>query len=612
MKKFFNTILEQRKKIDLAALKLFAIKLLKAFLFVAISSELIYLIIHLQFLFGIPQASLSKLDVEFTLLLGIFSYLLAHGNKKRYFIVLILFLFPIYQFQYFYITIFNKAFWLSEMKNYPTLIQVSDWPDRLLYLGSFGIWLYGVAYVIWFNIKYILENKKQLITFLVKLPILIYLTISVHTTLNETREMAPWMGDYRETFFMSGIVKTIQTRERNTLTVIPEEEVQKSYKFLKNLENTRKEYPISASPTKAPEKKKAIFVIIMESFYDFRDLYPLFGENNPFPKEYLDLVTENTYTGPNQNHGSFLARMVALTASYPLQLLNESRPHPYTFPYELKKHGYTSYVLEAVTPTYNLPKIYKNWFVDHEEYCLFGDDWSGKRLDPYRFEERTIERIKQTPDNVTPFYFMFTFLGHSRTGRFTDKLEDPEHLDEYLKYFNDDKEKLAGKRQLKGSIFNARRLVYLKNEILKKYPDALIVFKSDHLSFETPQNINNSLLPQEYKNAMSKNPAPLPMIMIDGQKGRVDLPKGISPGNLPLILMAKAGIPYKDTLMSLFYIENDTQVMNIYGKVFDKKTGIPLADTNAKYQEIMPKNKAVENISIDLYKGNSYSTNLMQ
>ncbi|MGL4388274.1 MAG: hypothetical protein ACRCTJ_02625, partial [Brevinema sp.] len=421
-----------------------------------------------------------------------------------------------------------------------------------------------------------------------------------------------WLGDYKETFFMYGVIKTIQSREQSTVQIIPKQEVKDSFYFLKNLEKSRNEYPISKSPTEAPSTKRPIVMIAFESFYDYRDLYPLFGDKNPFPKEYLELVNTNTYTGPNQNDGSFLARLILLTGSYPLEFLDTTRSHPYTLPYELKKYGYTTYTLESVTPTYNLDKHYKNWFIDHEEYCVFGNDWSGSRLDPYRFEKGVVERIHSTPNNITPFYFIFTFLGHVGSTQFTDKIDDTEHLDEFLKYFNSKKEKLNAKRLLKASVFNARRLVFFKNEILKKYPNALIVFKTDHFSHETKYNIKNSQLPEEYKNLVAKNPASLPILMIDGINGLVDLPKGISPDNIPLTILVKAGLPYKNTLLSLMYQENDPKIINIYGRIFDKKTNLPLPETHPKYLKLIQRNKAAEKISIDLYKGNSYTTNYLQ
>ncbi|MGL4561453.1 MAG: hypothetical protein ACRCV0_04090, partial [Brevinema sp.] len=400
-------------------------KYMNSIFFIILSSQIFYIMIHLQFLLGIPQASLSVTDSLFMFLLGLLSYCLSNGSKKRYFFILWLCTFAIFEMQYFYISIFEKPFLLSEMKNYVTLIQVSSWFERILYLGSFGFWCIGVIYIIGINIKELILQKKYRIS---KIILISIISIIIYHTLNKTIPMPDWLGNYTQTFFMKGIIQTIQTREINTEQIISEEEVKKSFLLLKQLELKRKEFPISNSPLTAPLIKKPIIMITFESFYDYYDFYKLFGKENPFPKEYLNLIMENTYTGPNQTHGSFLSRFIQLTGSAIITSLNENRQHSYTLPAELKKYGYTTYALESVTPTYGLEKHYKNWGFNYDQYEIFGDDWSGKRLDPYLFEEKVSKIIQDTPSNIIPFYYGFTFLGHAGTTKFTDKLEDPENI----------------------------------------------------------------------------------------------------------------------------------------------------------------------------------------
>ena len=69
-------------------------KLFKSCLFIILSSQLLYLIIHLQFLLGMPQAGLSFDDSQYFLALGLGLYILSKGNKFQYWIGYAVILWP--------------------------------------------------------------------------------------------------------------------------------------------------------------------------------------------------------------------------------------------------------------------------------------------------------------------------------------------------------------------------------------------------------------------------------------------------------------------------------------------------------------------------------------
>lgn len=573
----------------------------RKFLFIIISSQIIYLLIHLQFLFGIPQASLSITDSVFIFICGIISFCLANNSFKRYLISMFLILLPTIEIQYLYITFFEKIFHISELSKFTTLLIVSPWYQKVLFSVIFAGWSICSSYMIASFLLY----KQKYKTFIFKILLIFLSLLYMYITFTTTRIIAPWIGSYKQAFFMKGVIYALQSQQYNPIEIITKNTVEESVSLLKKIEKNRSQFSIQNSPEKAPVKLRPIVMIVFESFYDYKDFSPVFGTNDPFPKEYRELMNSNTYTGPNQTFGSFDARVALLTGSYPLTPSRENQKK-YTLPYELKKYGYKTITLESITPTYHLETHYKNWFIDEQNYCVYGNRMNGKGINPNQFQNEVIKIIQNTPDDIVPFYFGFTFLGHFGSLAFTKYLSDPENIDQYLNYFDTRKNKKMAKELLKAAIFNAERIIFLKNKILEKYPNALIIFKSDHISSELNYNITTSKLPIEIKDKFKTDPANIPLIMIDGTNGLVKLPRGIAPANIPLIILAKAGLPYKNTILSLLYRETTADTMNIYGQLYNTNNN-RLSDSHPMYKKLEEQNRAIQNISIDLYNGNQYA-----
>ena len=575
-------------------------KILKTCLFVILSSQSLYLIIHLQFLLGMPQASLSINDSLYFLAIGIGLYIISKGNKIQYWTGYAIILWPTVILQYFFIKIFNKPFLLSELHNFGTLLKVSMLPVKILYISLFILWLYGLFYLIfnfiknWFTINLISKC----------IPILIVL-FYIKTFMSPISPSF-WQRNPTQVFFFSGIIQTIRSRiEEFNITVSPEA-VKSSVALLKQYEAKRKVYSIKDSPKTIPQKKRPIVIIVFESFYDYKHFIPLFDED-PFPQEYRKLMNNNTYTGPNQTYGSFSARFVSLTSTIPIEPPSSHTNINYpTLPRILSQYGYTPIALEAVTPTYGLQDYYKIWQFHTIDFHMFGNDWSGKRVPYDTFEKNITQIILNTPDNITPFYFGFSFLGHSGTLAFTDKLKDPTtDISSFLALSQD---KTMAKRLLKANIFNAERLLSIKKMILQKYPDALIVLKSDHYSTDLNQFLNNNnTISQQYKDSFYNDPAPLPFVVINGTNGILSLEKGFSPANIPLMILAESKLPYKGTILSLLYRNTPKNMMNIYNKWYQKDGDeyilIDLKiSNNQQYKEY---SKAINTVSLDLYKNTS-------
>ena len=580
-------------------------KLLKSCLFIILSSQLLYLTIHLQFLLGMPQAGLSFDDSLFFLALGLGLYILSKGNKIQYWIGYAVILWPTVILQYFYIKIFNKPFLLSELYNFGTLLTVSILPVKIMYVSLLIIWISGLCYLVFNSVK----NWLKINLILKIIPLLIIL---FYTQLFSSSVSTPfWNRTPAQVFFFSGIIKTIRSRIENTNINISPEVVNSSFNLLKQYEEKRTIYPIQNSPNTIPKNKRPIFILVFESFYDYRHFLPLF-EEDPFPQEYRELMNNNTYTGPNQTHGSFHARFVSLTGSIPIEPPSSHTNIIYpVLPKVLSQYGYTPIALESVTPTYGLQDYYKVWGFDTIKFHMYGNDWSGKRLDPYTFEKNITTIIQNTPDDITPFYFGFTFIGHGGTIGFTDKIDDPQT--DITSFLALAKNKNTANQLLKAGIFNAERLLSIKKMILQKYPDALIILKSDHYSTDFSQFLNESdNIPQEYKDAFYNDPTPLPFVVIDGTNGVLPLEKGFSPANIPLMILAESKLPYRNTMISLLYRNVPKDMINIYNKWYQKIDGkyTPIDLANLNNQQFLEYNKAIETISFDLYKNNAPSISL--
>lgn len=573
--------------------------LIEKILFVILSSQIIYLLIHLQFVFQMPQAALAIQDSIFIFISALTIFILSRGNKKIYFLGLFILLFPTFEMQYFYIKIFNKPFLISEMRNFLTLLQVSSIPKKLGYSFLFLLWFFDLCYFLVYAVK----NWITIPVFQKSISIIGILICYQMLTYN--KEVDIWHQDPRANFFGYGVLSAIQVEQKVTHIDIKPEEVLESLKNLKKLEKQRIQYPVSLSPDTVPKNKRPIIMIILESFYDFKHFYSLFDQN-PFPKSYLDIVQPFNYTGPNQTFGSFQARFVSLTGAYHSIHPKRSEVVYPTLPQVLSKYGYTTIALESMQNTYSLSTYYRLWGFDKQYFQLYGADWTGNRTAPDTYEKNITRILQNTPENITPFYFGFTYLGHGGSCAFTDKLPDPKDIEHFLSYFADDKKHNA-KQLLKANIFNAERLISIKNMILNQFPNALIVFKSDHYSTELSQSLRESSLPKDMIDLFFQDPVPLPFIVFDGTNGVLELPYGFSPANIPLMILAEAGVPYKNTFISMLYRETPDHIINIYDRLFIKK-----GNKFEKFTTNISSLKNYEILSIDLYQGKSYSLDAIE
>ena len=575
-------------------------KLFKSCLFIILSSQLLYLVIHFQFLLGMPKAALSIDDSLYFLALGIGLYVLSRGNKIQYWIGYTIILWPTVILQYFYIKIFNKPFLLPELYNFGTLLAVSTLPLKIGYSSLLILWISGFCYLIFYSVKNWL--KTNLILKIIPIFILLFYI----QLFSKSVKIEFWEIDTTHVFLSKGIIKTIRLNVKNSNIKITPEAVTSSFNLLKQYEKNRSIYPINNSPNTISEKKRPVFMIVFESLYDYKHFLPLF-EKDPFPQEYRELMNSNTYTGPNQTYGSFDARFISLTGSIPI---NPPSSHFFIYPalpQLLSEYGYTSIALEAVQPTYNLSSYYNVWGFNTIKFHQYGTGWG----DPHTFESNITQIIQNTPDDVTPFYFGFTYLGHHGPLGFTDKIEDPKaDISGFLALAKD---KNTVKQLLKANVFNAERLLSIKKMILQKYPDALIVLKADHYNPDFSQFLKESdSIPQEYKDAFYNDPTPLPFLVIDGTNGVLPLERGFSPANIPLMILAESELPYKNTILSLLYRDSPKDMANIYNKwyqnIFGKYMLVDLSDSNNL--ELKDYSKALETISLDLYKNKYSSTTL--
>ncbi len=567
-------------------------KTYKSILFVVLSSQLLYWLVNLL---GrgdyLPKAAIAVPDMFFYLFVGIALYFLYNGNKKLYFIGFAVILWPAFILQYFFIKIFNKPFLLSELINFWTLIQVSTPLLKLWYGGLFVLWSSGVVCLL---SKIVIDWKatKTYAKIFALATVCFYNYLFTNKIVMEGDDWVRIIPS--DNLAIWGVISTIRVTTEDLTVELTPESIQQSFTYLKEIEKNRTEYPISQSPKTAPEKKRPIFHIIFESFYDFREFEEYFDED-PFPKEYRDMIS--TYSGPNQTYGSFPARYTSLTGSTIIEGTSIHKiEYSETLPNVLSRYGYTSVALESIYPTYGLLGRYERWGMD-SRFNMYEGKWGG---DPYSYENNVINIINNTPDDVVPFYFGFTYLGHAGATSFTDEFEDPKiDISRYLDLFEN---KTLAKRLLKAGIFNAERMISFRDAILAKYPDALIVYRSDHMSpehyeiFDNPKNT----LSKDFVAEFRRDPHVLPYIVIDGTNGAMKLREGFSPENTPMLVLAESGLPYEGTAISLLYRSVPKDMSSIYGKWYkrngDKFTPAEMTEDMTEY------NKSLETISSDLYQ----------
>ena len=112
---------------------------------------------------------------------------------------------------------------------------------------------------------------------------------------------------------------------------------------------------------------------------------------------------------------------------------------------------------------------------------------------------------------------------------------------------------------MENSVMAAIDIIETKNIILQKYPDAIIIFKHDHLYPYLAGMIYNSSIDENIKKEFFESYAISPLLIWNGRNGAFKLEDGFPPENIPLFIAVNTKINWTNSIISLLYSGNSSK-----------------------------------------------------
>ena len=434
---------------------------------------------------------------------------------------------------------------------------------------------------------------------LIILSSLIYFSIIVYAVFFRKSDLNSAWNDLVLEANRNGIIDTINYRinyDRLNNKKHSKNDVLNALNIIKNLEENR---DYSHLKLQNNLDKRDIFIIFLESFYDYSHFTNLF-DKDPFPKEYRDWADNSREIGPNLNTGSFYARLASLTGASPLYQKDRLTNMYYTLPDLLVKNGYSTIALEEAGNSYNLINflpaigfqkvIFKLGFTNIDNYL----------------ESNLINLNKPL------FVYGFTFLGHAES-HIENNLNIKENNEQFFNFFvTEDAYKLI--ETLDNSAMTAIEIIKIRDFIIKHSPNALIIFKYDHLYPYLKGIIENSSIDDNIKNSFLNDDTPSPILIWDGTNGAYKAPNNFVPENIPMFIAINAGVTnYRNSIISLLYKEEIDGIISSYHKFYKITNDTLLLENNiSQDSEIYKYENAQKILSQDIFQGKKHYYELIK
>lgn len=340
---------------------------------------------------------------------------------------------------------------------------------------------------------------------------------------------------------------------------------------------------------------RSVFLIYLESFYDYSHFAGLF-DKDPFPEEYRKWAKTSSKVGPNDGNGSLFARLSGLTASSPIfPKKPDSTIITKTLPFLFRDKGYNVIALEESGITYYLDKLFPNIGVEKTVFNL-----GITNIKNY---------IKDNISDYSVFVTGFTFLGHANT-HVNNDLNFASNNQRFMRKI-DKKNRAVLVETLENSAMTAIDIIKTRDIILEKYPDAIIIFKHDHLYPYLKNIIYNSSIDESIKISFLSSYAVNPLLVWNGKDGAYKLEDGFPPENIPMFIAANTKLDYTNSLIELLYKENTDNIIRFYNSFYTNSYGnirrIEVDRDSLSYKY----NHAQMVISEDIFRGSKYFNSLI-
>ncbi|MEI0529768.1 hypothetical protein R4J00_14130 [Brachyspira intermedia] len=397
----------------------------------------------------------------------------------------------------------------------------------------------------------------------------------------------------------------IEASSKNSNFIYNNENI--DYEYIEQLKNnyydvyTNFEISITNDLSKIEELKKGlkrdVYLIFLESFYDYSHFRKLFNKD-PFPKEYRKWADSSRKIAPNVNNGSFYARLSGLTGSSPLYPKTQSEKIENTLPDILSKNGYNTIALEEALNTYNLKTFYPS---------------IGFKSQVFGLETTNINTYLATNiDNLGSPVFAagFTILGHTDS-HLSNDLNFAENNKKFLDNFEDN-DKLHIIETIDNSAMTAINILEIRDTILKHSPNAIIIFKHDHLYPYLKAIIERSSIDEKIKTNFLNDYKPSPILIWDGTNGAYKANENFTPENIPLFIAANLNVDYTNSVISLLYKEEIDDTISTYNKFYHTTNDSIIDNSEVSNMMIFKYENAQRTLSQDIFQGKKHYYNLIK
>ncbi|WP_304353549.1 hypothetical protein [Brachyspira innocens] len=574
------------------------IKNYKYYILLFFINSAIYLIIPIilkQFSIVTIRYHYADIVLSFIFLMIAFNLL---NNKLLYTLLFeIINIFSFFVIQPLGLTFQNNILLFTDMPNlYFSLLAVSSFPIKILLIISSIIYFSLILFIIISSIYYLVKRKNKIASsiMIIMIIILVYTVFFRKTDVN-----LAWPNIIGQAY-RNGIIDTINYRinyDRIRNVKYSREDVLNAVNTLKNFEEKR-DYS-NLILTNSVNNRRDIFLIFLESFYDYSHFTNMF-DKDPFPEEYRQWANNSRKISPNDGGGSFNARLTGLTASSPLTPKMQNTKNKYSLPHLLDCNGYYTIALEEADNTYNLNTFLPSIYFDEIVFKL-----GTTNIDNYL--QTNIKNF-----NSPIFVYGFTTLGHAGV-HIDNDLNIASNNENFMNYFsNDDKLKII--ETMDNSAMTAIEVIKTRDIILKYHPNALIIFKHDHLYPYLRGIIENSSIDNDIKMSFLNDNAPTPILIWDGTNGAYKAPNNFVPENIPMFIALNAGVTnYKNSIISLLYKEEIDGFISTYHKYYRITNDTLLLENNIdETSKIFKYENAQRILSQDIFQGRKYYYDLIK
>ncbi|WP_300370088.1 hypothetical protein [Brachyspira sp.] len=562
---------------------------------ILINTSLYYFIL----LFILPLFSLINLkfsisDIVFSNLFVIIAYVIFNNKILPISLFILVNIFSFFIIEPMALTFQNTVLLITDIAIlYSTLLEVLSVGLKTIIIITTFIYFAVIIYLlVLMSINLIKMNRKK------SLLLVCFVFLSCYFIFFKHQNVETWSINFVNYANRCGIINTINLKisyDRNNNEIQSKEEVLQALNILNSYENNR-DYSNLILPN--VNNKRDIFLIFLESFYDYSHFTNLF-DKDPFPEEYRKWSDSSARIVPNTGGGSFYARLAGLTASSPLYPKTQITIIESLLPDIISKNGYYTIALEEAGNTYNLATFLPNIGFKKVIFNL-GIKNIAKYVD---------ENIEKMDKPI--FVYGFTFLGHTGSHIFND-LNIKQNNEKFFSYFN---KKDVGNlvETMDNSVLTAMEIIKTRDIILKYSPNALIIFKHDHLYPYVSGIIENSTIDDNIKNSFLNDNTPTPILIWDGTNGAYKAPVNFVPENIAMFIAINAGVTnYKNSIISLLYKEEIDNTISTYHKYYKITNNTLLLENNiSKDSEIYKYENAQEILSKDIFQGNKHYYSLI-